>query len=520
MTERVRARVQRVERFLEQQKRRKRSPPTSRHGSRKPPVSGRRALADRLKTLHAQSLATARLYESAAVVEEYEQPEPLASARMDSSRLRLRLLNPGSSANSASVLPQSTRSIEVLLPGSIVRNPVLTQRIDPLLATQTIEDTKEKRVWFCEDSPEVFCFQKYLNDPELEYCTDIEELQEVRMKQELFRVAASQVDYGQSDSLPAVKLDVRTEKIYGELKRKQAEAQGEVGFGEEMTQLTELNNTLRNEIDTLRQKEAMGSSTQGGASTNDATVSFDGSCEATSKSKAPILVVPQDKSSVSTTETKKPIKASNAEDNSGWLKTWSFVEAVQSKIVYGTINDSEMTEFEKTFSAFPEKLRCVKARSPSGDTRQMASTARMVTCKNRSVRHTTATKSLPRKIETLRIECSTSPKTERPKSEAPLKSLLKKGNRTPRLHKKVKFDATSIKSEGRALRKYADVKMKEYNEGRWLQRLGSMFASQNENEDRTNIDRDVCNTPEFNKSASYPETTTNAASSRPFAGLN
>ena len=45
----------------------------------------------------------------------------------------------------------------------------------------------------------------------------------------------------------------------------------------------------------------------------------------------------------------------------------------------------------------------------------------------------------------------------------------------------MKFDVTCIKSEGRALHKYANNKRLEYQEGRWLHKLDQMFVHNKEN---------------------------------------
>lgn len=84
---------------------------------------------------------------------------------------------------------------------------------------------------------------------------------------------------------------------------------------------------------------------------------------------------------------------------------------------------------------------------------------------------------------------------------------MKKNSITPRLSKgHVKFDASSIKSEGRALHKYTNLKRKEHNEGKWLNKLDNMFVIkpkiQDENYDSSNSvaqREEMCNTPDFNK---------------------
>ena len=50
-----------------------------------------------------------------------------------------------------------------------------------------------------------------------------------------------------------------------------------------------------------------------------------------------------------------------------------------------------------------------------------------------------------------------------------------KRDKTPKSGRRVKFDASAIRSEGHALRKYANIKKKEYNEGKWLMKLHQMF---------------------------------------------
>ncbi len=86
--------------------------------------------------------------------------------------------------------------------------------------------------------------------------------------------------------------------------------------------------------------------------------------------------------------------------------------------------------------------------------------------------------------------------------------MLKKANTPRSTLKRVKFDASSIRSEGRALHKYANLKRKEHNEGRWLQKLDQMFvvtptAEGDENQDTSNVAQreENCgsNTPDFNK---------------------
>ena len=55
-----------------------------------------------------------------------------------------------------------------------------------------------------------------------------------------------------------------------------------------------------------------------------------------------------------------------------------------------------------------------------------------------------------------------------------IQSLLKKSGRS-KSKKHVKFDASAIKGEGHELRKYANIKKEEYNEGKWLKKLDQMF---------------------------------------------
>jgi len=66
--------------------------------------------------------------------------------------------------------------------------------------------------------------------------------------------------------------------------------------------------------------------------------------------------------------------------------------------------------------------------------------------------------------------------------------LLKK-TRTPKSGKHVKFDASAIRSEGHALRRYANAKMKEYNEGRWLRKLNELFKENNDKEFNKELSR-------------------------------
>jgi hypothetical protein len=48
------------------------------------------------------------------------------------------------------------------------------------------------------------------------------------------------------------------------------------------------------------------------------------------------------------------------ETSTDWLKSWAMLEAMQSKILDGTLNAEELGEFEKTFSASLDTTLCGK----------------------------------------------------------------------------------------------------------------------------------------------------------------
>ena len=244
MTERIRAKVKRVEEFLEKEKERK---ITEKYKVQQHLISKKVMYSNtRRAKQHAEISFAKRLKQS--------QNPPIIND--------LCLINQKSKLT-ASILrsryfPQTNRESEIV-PGSIVKNipGFMSQR--SFLNSNTARSgcqNNTKHVTFPAKNESLFyCVDKYLNLPECEHCTDLEEMQETQQKQRLLRLSLSQC-LGEHVSMQ--KLEAKAERTYGEIKRKELQGELSSEVGEEMTRLSVLNSTLLNEIDSLKNKEMFG----------------------------------------------------------------------------------------------------------------------------------------------------------------------------------------------------------------------------------------------------------------------
>eukprot|EP01022_Parablepharisma_sp_SALTPOND_P033324 TRINITY_DN88489_c0_g1_i1.p1 TRINITY_DN88489_c0_g1~~TRINITY_DN88489_c0_g1_i1.p1 ORF type:complete len:385 (+),score=33.45 TRINITY_DN88489_c0_g1_i1:66-1157(+) len=307
MSDRVRAKMRRVEEFLENQKRRHKSVKSI------PIVPKCNKMEKRLVN---------RLKNSVPIFNKGSTRPSLVLPKLDIASLRARFFPPQPAG-----LSTARATFNDIVPGSIVKNGFMSQR-DSVISKLSISGVcPSKHVTFSKNEAEVYLVKKYINDSDLEYFTDIEELQEAQEGRELFAIARSQIEAKRKMSLGA--FEAILEKIYGDLKRNQIEPESsEKPEAEEISRLSILNSTLQNEINSLRFKELSGKWS------NEPEPEHQFSFEKSTKESIATVTKPQE-----------PTK------NSSWLKTWSMVEAFQSKIVYGSANELDVNEFEKTLSS-------------------------------------------------------------------------------------------------------------------------------------------------------------------------
>ena len=366
MSDRIREKMRRVEEFLEKQRKSRKCPsvaPIQKVKPTPPPPPSKKLEKQLVNFLKKQSAKKTNSFQ-------------LTSPRVNLTSLRERFFPP-----QTTVPLMSARSTSEAPAGSIVKNGgFMTQRA-PSISSDL---SAAKRVTITSRNPEVFCFQKYFNDPELEHCNDIEELQEVQRKHEIFVLAKQQL--GSCKDLKLSKYEALIEKACGNIRKSLFELEDiEKSEPTEISRLSVLNSTLQNEIEVLKCKEACG---KFGETVTESQFSFDKSQE--SKATAESTV-----STANATVSVKPL-LDTSRNNASWLKTWSMVEALQSKIVYGTVEAGEMNEFEKTVTGV------------SSEELAMTKQEKRPTLVEKMTKKTTK----PAKVGHLRIECECLPQKE------------------------------------------------------------------------------------------------------------
>jgi hypothetical protein len=235
MTERVRAKVRRVEAFLQRQKMCERGRAKEEHR-----LLGR---------VRAESSFAQRLQQ----MQTGPRPPERATFTYE--------LDPTceSPASPSRGLALTARTV-AFTPGQIIKNPrgLATQRSTQTNSAHPSPSKEErvrtkKNVTFAKDGTEVILVQTRWTE---EYA-DIDEMQEAQKKRQLLLEAASLCMSERPSKIG--KREALLEKVYGELKKQELTEDQNCSDGrqleDEISRLSELNSTLKNELDNLRHVE-------------------------------------------------------------------------------------------------------------------------------------------------------------------------------------------------------------------------------------------------------------------------